>query len=268
MRKIGYIGAGNMGYPEISATVKLLDAEQVGFYEANASRAQYVSSECGAFAYDSVASLVKDVEYVVLVVKPQIAPLVYGEIKANLRPDTKLITSMAGVTMDTIKENVSDTCPIVRWMPNIPAMVGEGMTSMSVSGTKEGEEAYEFAKSLCEAFGKVVVIPESLMNAACCANGSSPAYVYMFIEALADSVVKYGIPRDTAYTLAAQTVLGAAKMVLETGVHPGELKDRVCSPGGTTIAAVEALEEYGFRNAVMKATDACYEKSASLAQKK
>ena len=102
------------------------------------------------------------------------------------------------------------------------------------------------------------------MSAAVCANGSSPAYVYMFIEALADSVVKYGIARDTAYILAAQTVLGSAKMVLETGEHPGKLKDNVCSPGGTTIAAVSALEEAGFRNAIMKATDACFNKSQEL----
>ena len=106
------------------------------------------------------------------------------------------------------------------------------------------------------------------MSAATCANGSSPAYVYMFIEALADGVVKYGIPRDTAYILAAQTVLGSAKMVLESGEHPGKLKDNVCSPGGTTIAAVGALEEYGFRNAIMKATDACYDKSVELSKNK
>jgi pyrroline-5-carboxylate reductase len=106
------------------------------------------------------------------------------------------------------------------------------------------------------------------MNAVICANGSSPAYVYMFMEALADSVVSYGIPRDKAYTLVAQTVLGAASMVLETGEHPGKLKDNVCSPGGTTIAAVKALEEHGLRNAVMKASDACYDKAVALENKK
>ena len=102
------------------------------------------------------------------------------------------------------------------------------------------------------------------MNAVICANGSSPAYVYLFIEALADSVVSYGIPRDKAYQLVSQTVLGAATMVLETGEHPGKLKDQVCSPGGTTIAAVKALEEFGFRNAIMKASDACYDKASNL----
>lgn len=267
MRKIGFIGAGNMGFPEISATAKFIGSESVGIFEANAERAAYVCGETGAASYGSVGELVKDCEYVVIVVKPQVAPMIYPEIKANLHAGSKIITSMAGVTTDTIKENISETIPIIRWMPNLPAMVGEGMTSMSVCNLTEKDEAFSFAKSLCEAFGKVVIIPENLMNAACCANGSSPAYVCMFIEALADSVVKYGIPRQTAYTLAEQTVLGTAKLLLETGTHPAELKDRVCSPAGTTIVAVEALEENGLRNAVMKATDACFEKSAGLAKK-
>ena len=113
-------------------------------------------------------------------------------------------------------------------------------------------------------FGKVVYVDEKLMDVIVCASGSSPAYVYMFIEALADSAVKYGIKRDDAYKLVAQTVLGSAKMVLETNEHPGVLKDKVCSPGGTTIAGVAALEEHNFRNAVIKATDACYDKCHNI----
>jgi pyrroline-5-carboxylate reductase len=144
-------------------------------------------------------------------------------------------------------------------MPNTPAMVGEGMTGISYDEDDFTDDEIDEMNQFFESFGKVVKVPENLMSAVVCASGSSPAYVYMFIETLADSVVKYGIPRKDAYKLVAQTVLGSAKMVLETGEHPAKLKDNVCSPGGTTIKGVSALEEYGFRNSVIKATDACYE---------
>jgi pyrroline-5-carboxylate reductase len=149
-------------------------------------------------------------------------------------------------------------------MPNTPAMVSEGMSGLCYSNDNFTEDEKNVIDHFFTSFGKYEIFEERLMYAVVCANGSSPAYVYMFIEALADSVVKYGIPRDKAYTLAAQTVLGSAKMVLETKEHPGKLKDQVCSPGGTTIAAVAALEEFGFRNSVIKATDACYEKAVSF----
>jgi pyrroline-5-carboxylate reductase len=153
-------------------------------------------------------------------------------------------------------------------MPNTPAMVSKGMTGICFSADTFTQDEREVVDHFFSSFGKYEIFDEKLMNAVVCANGSSPAYVYMFIEALADSVVNYGIPRDKAYILAAQTVFGAAAMVLETGEHPAKLKDNVCSPGGTTIAAVKALEEHGLRNAIMKATDACYEKAVFLSNKK
>jgi pyrroline-5-carboxylate reductase len=149
-------------------------------------------------------------------------------------------------------------------MPNTPALVNEGMSGICFSKDAFSEEEKKMVYAFFDSFGKYEEVNENLMNAVTCASGSSPAYVYMFIEALADSAVKYGIPRDKAYVFAAQTVLGSAKMVLETKQHPGALKDMVCSPGGTTIAAVAALEEYGVRNSIIKATDACYEKSAGF----
>jgi pyrroline-5-carboxylate reductase len=166
-----------------------------------------------------------------------------------------------------MKEILGDTVRIVRAMPNTPAMVYKGMTGISYSQDIYSDIEKTEIDRFFLSFGKYEVFDEKLMNAVVCANGSSPAYVYMFIEALADSVVAYGIPRDKAYVLAAQTVLGAATMVLETGEHPGRLKDNVCSPGGTTIAAVKALEEYGLRNAIMKATDACYDKAVAMSKK-
>lgn len=138
------------------------------------------------------------------------------------------------------------------------------MTGVSYDSSLFSLTEKEMIEKIFKSFGKYAVLDEKLMSAVVCASGSSPAYVYMFIEALADSVVKYGVPRKDAYQMAAQTVMGAAKMVLETGKHPAELKDAVCSPGGTTIAGVAALEEWGFRNSIIKATDACYNKAENI----
>ncbi len=264
MYKIGFIGAGNMGFPEIKGSVSLLGSDAVTFFEANEERRDYVAKALNVAPAASNAELIANSEYVVLVVKPQVAPSVYPELKKALHKNSKIITSMAGIATDTILRELPFPVPVIRFMPNTPAMVGEGMTSMSLNGVTEDSPEAKFARSICESFGRCVLLPESLMSAACCANGSSPAYVYMMIEALADSVVKYGIPRATAYELVAQTVLGSAKMVLESKLHPGALKDNVCSPGGTTIAAVEALEANGFRRALFEATNACYKRSEEL----
>ena len=152
-------------------------------------------------------------------------------------------------------------------MPNTPAMVGEGMTAVTYdpNSTFTDEEKQLF-DGFFNSFGSYVVLPENLQDAAIPASGSSSAFVYVMIEAMADAAVACGIPRDTAYKMTAQTVLGAAKMVLETGKHPGELKDMVCSPGGTTIEAIEVLEQKGMRGAVFAAMDACMEKSAKMSK--
>ena len=268
MSKIGFFGAGNMGLPILKAAVKLLGAQEVGFFEKNDTRAEYVTGLTAAKRYESEEALVKDCEYILFAVKPQMANAVFEKVAPVLTEKNRFVSIMAGVTTDRIREAIGTKAPIVRLMPNTPAMVSEGMTSMCLSGCDADSTEAKFVESLCCSFGRVVLLPESLMSAATCANGSSPAYVYMFIEALADGVVKYGIPRDTAYILAAQTVLGSAKMVLESGEHPAKLKDNVCSPGGTTIAAVEALEANGFRNAILKATAACYDKGVELSKAK
>ena len=170
-----------------------------------------------------------------------------------IREDSVVISIAPGITIDSIKDNLGINTKVVRAMPNTPALVGEFSF-----------EQRDVIDRFFNSFGKVVYVDEKLMDVIVCASGSSPAYVYMFIEALADSAVKYGIKRDDAYKLVAQTVLGSAKMVLETNEHPGVLKDKVCSPGGTTIAGVAALEEHNFRNAVIKATDACYDKCHNI----
>lgn len=268
MAMFGIIGVGNMGYPLLKAAINTFGSNEVVYTDASSERRQYVMKETGVPCAEDNNSVVKQCKYLVLAIKPQFFVPVLDQIKKAVTKEHVVISIAAGITIDTIKDNLSEAIRIVRAMPNTPAMVNKGMTGISYSKDTFSEEELVVIDRFFKSFGRYEVFDEKLMNAVVCANGSSPAYVYMFIEALADSVVNYGIPRDKAYVLAAQTVYGAAAMVLETGEHPGKLKDNVCSPAGTTIAAVKALEEFGLRNAVMKATDACYERAVALSNKK
>lgn len=264
MALFGFIGAGNMGYPLLKAAYQTFGKDEVIYTDASLERKQFVMQETGLPFSKNNLIVVEGCKFLVLAVKPQFFPEVLQEIKEAVTKDHVIISIAAGITIDSIKNSLPKSTRVVRAMPNTPAMVLKGMTGVCYSKEEYSTEELEIIDRFFRSFGKYEVFDEKLMNAVICANGSSPAYVYMFIEALADSVVSYGIPRDKAYTLVAQTVLGSAAMVLETGEHPGKLKDNVCSPGGTTIAAVKALEEYGFRNAIMKASDACYEKAETL----
>lgn len=264
---IGFIGTGNMGYPMLKGAAEAFGPNEVCFFDPNRERMEFVAGETGAKPAKDNKELAGGCRFVVLAVKPHLYNSVFQEIKGVLGKDTIVITIAAGIAIADVKEALGDSVRVIRAMPNTPAMVKEGMTGICYSGDTFTDEERQIAGRFFTSFGKYEIFEERLMEAVICANGSSPAYVYMFIEALADSVVKYGIPRDKAYNLTAQTVLGSAKMVLETGEHPGVLKDRVCTPGGTTIAGVAALEEYGLRNAVIKATDRCYEKAAGMKKK-
>lgn len=265
MEKFGFIGAGNMGLPLLKGAISLVGVNDCRFYTPVPEEVERVCAETGAESCVNNIQLANNCKYIVLCIKPQFLEDVLSDLMKVDLAGKVIISIVAGVHTDKIRDRLGDDIKIVRVMPNTPAMVGEGMACISFPENPELDvDEKDMVLSLFRIVGKAEILPEKLMNAATCANGSSPAYVFMFIEALADSIVKYGIPRKTAYTLVAQTVLGSAKMVLETGMHPGQLKDNVCSPGGTTIAAVEMLEEYGFRNSIMKATDACYEKSVEL----
>ena len=268
MALFGFIGAGNMGYPLIKAAAQTFTKDEVIFTDVSVERCNYVKNETGVNFLSDNISVVKQCKFLVLAIKPQYFHLVLNQLKEIVTEKQIIISIAAGITIDTIKESLRDDIRIVRAMPNTPAMVNQGMTGICYFREHFSEDEMDVIDRFFCSFGKYEVFDEQLMNAVICANGSSPAYVYMFIESLADSVVAYGIPRDKAYVLAAQAVLGAASMVLETGEHPGRLKDNVCSPGGTTIAAVKALEEYGLRNSIMKATDACYAKAVELSKKK
>ena len=264
MAKTGFIGTGNMGYAILKGLLKIYSQDELMITDANKDKRKQVSQETGVAAAEDNETLAKSVKYIVLAVKPQYYGAVLKDIAPVVTKEQVIISIAPGITIDDLKKELGDDKRIVRAMPNTPALIGEGMTGVcydrQLFTEEEEKEIYTFFSS----FGKMRIVEERLINAVVCVSGSSPAYVYMFIEALADSAVKYGLPRDTAYEMAAQAVAGSAKMVLETGKHPGELKDAVCSPGGTTIAAVSALEEAGFRSAVIKAADACFEKCNSL----
>lgn len=264
MAKIGFIGMGNMGYAILKGLLKVYDKSDIIFFDADKKRMEQVGAETGAAIARSNGDCVFKAEYVVLAVKPQYYHTVLEEIKDTVTAKHILISIAPGITIGQLKEKLGEDKRIVRAMPNTPALLGEGMTGVCYDAALFSEEEKGRIQTFFCSFGKMRLVEERLMSAVACVSGSSPAYVYLFIEALADSAVKYGLPRDTAYEMAAQTVLGSAKMVLETGEHPGALKDKVCSPGGTTIAGISALEECGFRSAVIKASDACYAKCENI----
>jgi len=264
MAKIGFIGMGNMGYAILKGLLKEYSKEDLILTDANAARRQAVSDETGVPSVEDNKTCASRCDYLVLAVKPQYYDPVLAEIADTVTAKQIIISIAPGISIDQLKEKLGADKRIVRAMPNTPALVGEGMTGVCYEAALFSEEERHTIRRFFESFGKMRLVEERLINAVVCVSGSSPAYVYMFIEALADSAVKYGLPRDAAYEMAAQTLIGSARMVLETGEHPGTLKDRVCSPGGTTIAAVSALEECGFRSAVIKAADACYDKCSNL----
>lgn len=268
MALIGFIGIGNMGYPMLVSAMDEFGVKEVIYTSADVNQLEFVREKTGSDYVSDNVSLVKQCKYIVMAVKPQQYKKVCDEIKPVIGCEHIILSPMAGITTKEIKDTIGADIKVIRFMPNTAAMLKEGMSCICFSENEFSEEEKSIAKRFFTSFGKFAELPEHLMNAGICANGSSPAYVYIFIEALADSVVKYGIPRDTAYKLVSQTVLGAAKMVLETNEHPAKLKDNVCSPGGTTIAGISALDEYGFRNAIIKASDACYERAVELGKLK
>lgn len=258
---IGIIGLGNMGTPLLKGAVKVFGKENVTCCDVNATRKAEIAAELGITASENNISLVEKCDTILFAIKPQVYDFVINEIKDTIvsAASKKTLISIApGISTEFLSGCFNGNINVVRCMPNTPALVGEGMTAVCFPEDFGGNK--EQVLALLSTIGSFVELPEKLMNTATVASGSSPAYVYMFIEAMADGVVKYGIPRDMAYKMVAQTVLGSAKMVLETGIHPGALKDNVCSPGGTTICGVSALEENGFRNSIIKACDAVYEK--------
>ncbi|MCI8373683.1 MAG: pyrroline-5-carboxylate reductase [Lachnospiraceae bacterium] len=263
MAKIGFVGMGNMGYAMLKGVLKENAPSEIIFSDVNEERSRKVQQETGVHYAESNAECVNNARYIILAVKPQFYDQVLKSIQYTVTQEHVVISIAPGITIEKVQEKLGHDIRIVRAMPNTPALLGEGMTGISYDSSDFRLEEKEMIHKIFSSFGKYQKVDEKLMNAVVCVSGSSPAYVYMFIEALADSAVKYGIPREQAYEFAAQAVKGSAEMVLKTKEHPAVLKDQVCSPGGTTIAGVAALEEHGFRNSIIKAADACH-RAASL----
>lgn len=264
MAIFGFIGVGNMGSAILKATCKAFGQDEIVYYDASKEKCALIFDKLNISSEINNIAVIKKCKYLVLAIKPQYFSDVLEEIKGLVTPEHIVISIAAGIEIKTIKSVLGSGTRVVRVMPNTPALILKGSTGVSFSSDRYSETEKSELDKFFRSFGKYDVFNENMMNAVTCASGSSPAYVYTLIEALADSVVSLGIPRDKAYALVAQTVVGAASMVIETGEHPGVLKDQVCSPGGATIAGIKALEEYGFRNAIIKATDACYKRATEL----
>ena len=265
MYKIGFIGCGNMAQAMIGGIIAKGAAlpEEIIASRRNKSALEEIKSAYGICTAVSNAEAAKNSEIIVLSVKPYMYEAVINEIKPFVNESSIIVTVAPGKSLEWLKDRFGFDAKIVRTMPNTPALVGEGMTAV-VPNEFIGESDLDRVMDMLGSFGKTQIVPESTMGAVTAVSGSSPAYVFMFIEAMADAAVAEGMARDAAYKFAAQSVLGSAKMVLDTGKHPGELKDMVCSPGGTTIAAVRVLEEKGMRSSIMEAMIACAEKANNI----
>ncbi len=267
-KTIGFIGCGKMAQAMIEGMIRsgLVKPEQIIASAQTESTLQHASKEYGIKVTTANVEVARSANFLFLAVKPNLYGEVIEEIKHEVQLNTIVITIAAGISLDYMGESFGRDIKVVRSMPNTPSLVGEGMSALC-KNNKVTDEDIAAVISLFESFGKAEVMEEKLMDAIPAVSGSSPAYVYLFIEALADGAVLQGIPRDKAYRLAAQAVLGAAKMVLETGQHPGELKDAVCTPGGATIEAIATLEKNKFRGTVLSAMESCTNKSKALSGK-
>ena len=262
---IGFIGCGNMARAIIGGIIKseLVDRENIMASARTEETLASIEKEYGIKTIADNIAVAKASDILILAVKPNIYGSVLDEIGEYIDDESIIVGIAAGISIGDIQKSLGKEMKVIRAMPNTPAMVGEGMTGISPGTGVDGQELDEVMK-IFSSLGDVEIIDEDLMNTVIAVSGSSPAYVYMMIEAMADGAVLEGMDRRLAYRFAAQAVSGAAKMVLETGAHPGKLKDDVCSPRGTTIEAVAVLEEYGFRSAIIEAMRACAEKSRRM----
>ena len=264
-KRIGFIGCGNMGKAMLGALVKsnVIDTNNIIVSTKSKASADKIRSEYSIETTLDNKEVAKKSNILFLAIKPYFFEEVIREIKESILEETIIVSIAAGVTILDIEEWFGKNIKVIRTMPNTPCLVGEGMSAICPN-SKVSESELDEICSLYSLFGKYELLEEKNFHAFIALCGSSPAYMFMFIEAMADAGVKLGLPRVKAYKMAEQSMLGAAKLALETGKHPGVLKDEVCSPGGTTIEAVSDLEKNGFRSTVISAIEKCAEKSKSM----
>ncbi|NOH15240.1 pyrroline-5-carboxylate reductase [Clostridium cochlearium] len=268
-KNIGLIGCGNMAQAMITGIVssKIVFGENVFVSDKDEEKLKYIKEKFNVNISKDNKEVAENSDIIILAVKPNKYAEVIQGIKDYVKKDVIIVVIGAGITINYVEESFKKKLKVIRTMPNTPALVGQGMSAICYNELITENDLKDVV-NIFKSFGKVEIIEENLMDAIPAISGSSPAYVYMFIEALADGAVLDGVPRDKAYKMAAQSVLGAAKMVLETGEHPGELKDRVCSPAGTTIEAVYSLEKNNFRGTIMEAMRKCTDKTREMSKRK
>lgn len=267
-QRIGFIGLGNMGNAILQGILasNIITGPQLYVYDTHPEKGISLNQLYGINSLDSAKNVAKESDIVIVAVKPNVIIDVLNDIQKELKKNTIVISIAAGVSIKSIAKCVGYEQKIIRVMPNTPALVNAAMCSITPN-TEVTAEELEIVQKLFNCIGETEIVSEYLIDAVVGASGSSPAFVFMFIEALADGAVKGGLSRKQAYKFAAQAVLGSAKLLLETEKHPGELKDMVCSPAGTTIEGVQMLEEKGFRAAIIDAVEATITKSKLLGEK-
>lgn len=267
MKKIGFLGCGNMGGALARAAIKAEGAENIFVFDIDTKKAKTFADETDVNIADA-EYIVLNCDYIFLGVKPQMLKALFEKIAPYLEDRTTdfvLVSMAAGISTHTVSQMAQVDCPIIRIMPNMPVSVGEGMILYTLNDFVSIEDVEGFLDCMQYA-GVLDKIDEDKIDAASCVSGCGPAFAFMFCEALADGAVKCGLPRDKALLYAAQTLAGSAAMLVQTGEHPGKLKDAVCSPAGSTIEGVKALEEGAFRADVMNAVESAFDRTIELSK--
>ncbi len=261
---VNFIGGGAMAEAIIAGITSshIVSPQQINVSDHKESRCKFLMEKYHINAFVGAEKFCASSDVLILAIKPQVAQAAFDEIKSHLKKDTLIVSIIAGITLKTLQENFPQN-PIIRVMPNTPMSVKEGMSALSL-GTKASEKQGALIQKLFASAGEAIIVPEKLIDAVSGLSGSGPAFVFIIIDALADAGVLNGLKRADAIKLAAQTVLGSAKMVLESGLHPGQLRDQVTSPGGTTIEGVRTMEKCGVRGALIDAVTSAVEKSKAM----